>query len=73
MEEFSFFEILFYAGAFVYSLAVIVLTFKLMAFCDKFDELLKIVRHQTGVREYKDKIVRCHEDGTIIGDNEHLN
>lgn len=64
--ELSFFEILLYAFAIVFSIAVVVLTFKLIALCDKFDELLKIYRRQAGVREYNGKLHPIDEDGNII-------
>ena len=64
--ELSFLEIIIYAFIIVYGIATIVLTFKLLAFCDKFDEFIKIVRYKARVKEVFGKIVPINEDGTVI-------
>lgn len=70
LEDLTLVEILIYALIIVWSIAVVVLTFKLLALCDKFDELLKIARRQSGVREVNGQLVPINEDGTAILDSE---
>ena len=70
MEDLTFLEIIIYAFILVYSVAVVILTFKLLALCDKFDELIKIVRRQAGVREIDGKLMPIDNDGIVIKENE---
>lgn len=65
MASSLFFGILVVAASVVYAIAVIVLVFKLINFCDEFKEVQMIMRHQAGVREYKGKLVPIDEDGNI--------
>lgn len=66
IEDLTFVEIIVYALILVYSIAVVILTFKLLALCDKFDELIKIVRRQAGVREINGKLMPIDNDGMVI-------
>lgn len=70
IEDLTFVEIIVYAFILVYSVAVVILTFKLLALCDKFDELIKIVRRQAGVREINGKLMPIDNDGMVIKENE---
>jgi hypothetical protein len=70
IEDLTFVEIIVYAFILVYSVAVVILTFKLLALCDKFDELIKIVRRQAGVREIDGKLMPIDNDGMVIKENE---
>lgn len=63
--QLTFFGILVVAASVVYAIAVIVLVFKLINFCDEFKEVLMIMRRQAGVREYEGKLVPIDEDGNI--------
>ena len=63
--QLTFFGILVVAASVVYAIAVIVLVFKLINFCDEFKEVQMIMRRQAGVREYKGKLVPIDEDGNI--------
>lgn len=65
MEELTTFEIFLYAFIGVYGVACVTLTFKLIGLCDKFDEVLMILRKQAGVREHKGKLHPIDEDGNI--------
>lgn len=57
--------ILVVAAIIFFAIATIVLTFKVINFCDEFKEVLMIMRRQAGVREYKGKLVPIDEDGNI--------
>lgn len=72
IEDLTFVEIIVYAFILVYSVAVVILTFKLLALCDKFDELIKIVRRQAGVREIDGKLMPIDNDGMVIKENERM-
>ena len=55
------------AACVVYFIASFVLIFKLLALCSDFQEALKIMRRQAGVREHNGKLVPIDEDGNIKG------
>lgn len=57
--------ILVVAAIIFFAIATIVLTFKVINFCDEFKEVLMIMRRQAGVREYEGKLVPIDEDGNI--------
>ncbi|MBQ3249001.1 MAG: hypothetical protein IJB03_04995 [Alistipes sp.] len=55
------------AACVVYFIASFVLIFKLLNLCSDFQEALKIMRRQAGVREHNGKLVPIDEDGNIKG------